>query len=85
MKNLVEYLEESLLDDLDDLLDISDKEVQHTAVDSPEFIEEYGGGWKVEKDTAVLNAHTYEGKKLNFTPRELIIQGIALKVIKDIR
>jgi repressor LexA len=35
----------------------------------------------------VLHAenNTYEGEKLNFTPRELIIQGIALKVIKDIR
>ena len=35
----------------------------------------------------VLHAEnkTYEGEKLNFTPRELIIQGIALKVIKDIR
>lgn len=65
MKKLNIYLKESLLDDFDDLMDVSDKEVQHTAVDSPEFIEEYGGGWKVEKDTAVLNAKTYEGKKMN--------------------
>ena len=48
MKTLVEILKESLLDDLDDLIDTSDKNVKHVEVNNPDFISIYGDGWKIE-------------------------------------
>lgn len=55
MKRLYNFLRESLLDDMDDLINTSDKNVQHTAVNEPDFISIYGSGWKAENDSAILN------------------------------
>lgn len=77
MKKLYNFLKEGLLDDFDDLIDVSDKNVQHTAVDAPGFIEEYGGGWKVENNTAVLGMG-YNGRmcKTNLrTLSHIIVKG----------
>jgi hypothetical protein len=56
-------LYESLLDDLDDLIDASDKNVKHTEVNNPDFISSYGGGWKVIGDTAVISDSNYTGRR----------------------
>lgn len=63
MKNLSEYLKEGLLDDLDDLIDTSDKNVKHTEVNNPDFISTFGSGWKVEGDTAVISDSNYTGRR----------------------
>lgn len=63
MKNLIEYIEESLLDDIDDLENDSDKIVKHTEVNNPDFISSYGGGWKVIGDTAVISDSNYTGRR----------------------
>lgn len=70
MKSLLEIIKfsktslyESLLDDLDDLMDTSDKNVKHTEVNNLDFISMYGGGWKVDKNTAIINDLDYTGRK----------------------
>ena len=63
MKKLNEYLKESLLDDLDDLMDASDKNVKHTEVDNPDFISMYGGGWRVDGNAAVIDDSNYTGRR----------------------
>lgn len=40
--------------------------------------------WEDGKPVLHAENKTYTGKKLNFTPKELVIQGVALKVIKDL-
>ena len=86
MKNLYTYikqfgtsLKESLLDDLDDLMDISDKNVQHTMADSPEFTSIYGLGWSVVGDTAVRDS-----KQSPFNYRKAIQAPIYLNGQKSI-
>ena len=64
MKTLVDSLKESLLDDLDDLMDASDKNVKHTEVDNPDFISMYGGGWIIEGNAAIIRNSSYTGKRL---------------------
>ena len=64
MKSLKDVLNESLLDDFDDLIDASDKNVQHTAVNDPDFMLIYGAGWKVENDVAVLNLSLHNKNKI---------------------
>lgn len=64
MKSLKDVLNESLLDDFDDLIDASDKEVQHTVVNDPDFISAYGNGWSVENDVAVLNLSLHNKNKI---------------------
>jgi hypothetical protein len=65
MKKLNEYLKESLLDDFDDLIDASDKNVKRTEVNNPDFISMYGSGWIVEGNTAIIRDLSYKGKRIN--------------------
>ena len=65
MKTLVDSLKESLLDNLDDLADASDKNVKHVEVNNPDFISTYGGGWVVEGNAAIIKNSSYTGKKLS--------------------
>ena len=58
-------LYESLLDNLDDLIDTSDKNVKHTEVNNPDFISMYGSGWIVEGNAAIISDFNYKGKRIN--------------------
>ena len=64
MKTLVDSLKESLLDNFNDLMDASDKNVKHTEVNNPDFISMYGGGWIAEGNAAIIRNSSYTGKRL---------------------
>jgi hypothetical protein len=63
MKTLVDSLKESLLDDLDDLIDASDKNVKHAEVNNQDFISMYGFGWRVDGNAAVIDDSNYTGRR----------------------
>lgn len=57
MKNLNIYLQESLLDDWDDLEKAADDSVNNTITNDPNFIHLFGEGWTI-KDDSIISPET---------------------------